>query len=100
MAIAGRKGASGPANMLRGSVTVDFTSIAAATVSTQTVAIAEALPGDTVLLTPPAGGVSVAVGVMPGYVASAGSCRVPVVNPTAGALDAASAVFNYTLLRG
>lgn len=100
MTALGRKPPSGPVNMFSGQVTFDAASCGAAAVTLQTVPIAEAQLGDTVLLTPPAAGLSVAVGVLPGYVAAAGSTRVPFVNPTAGALDPASAVYDYILIRG
>lgn len=94
-----RNSPSGPVVALKGQVTFDAASCGAAAVTIQTVTITGALPGDVVLLTPPAGGLSVAVGVLPGYVSAADTAKVPFVNPTAGALDPASAIYEYTLLR-
>jgi hypothetical protein len=100
MTLLGRKPPSGPGNIYAGQVTFDAASCGAAAVTLQAVPIAEALPGDTVLLTPPPAGLSVAVAACPGYCSVAGTCQVPFVNPTAGALDPASAVYDYVLIRG
>lgn len=94
-----RSGNVGSIIAVFGQVTFDLASCGAAAVTLQTVPIPDALPGDAVILTPPPGGLSVAVGALPGYVAAAGSCRVPVINPTAAPLDAASVTFDYSLIR-
>lgn len=94
-----RTAPSGSVTRIKGQVTFDAASCGAAAVTIQTVPIPGALLGDLVLLTPPAAGLSVAVGVMPGYVSAAGTAKVPFVNPTAGALDPASAVYDYLLFR-
>jgi hypothetical protein len=94
-----RKSPSGPSEGQSGQVTFDAASCGAAAVTIQTVTIPGALPGDVVLLAPPAAGLSVAVSVGVGYVSAADTCKVPFTNPTAGALDPASAVYDYVLLR-
>ncbi len=99
MGNAGRNPPSGPVNYLSGSVTFDAASCGSAAVTIQAVPIAEAQPGDTIFLTPRADP-SVAVGILPGYCLVAGTARVPFVNPTAGALDPASATYDYRILRG
>lgn len=94
-----RTSPSGSVTRIKGQVTVDFASCGAAAVTIQTVTIPGALPGDVVLMSPPAGGLSVAVACCTGYVSSPNTVKMPVVNPTAGALDPASAVFEYCLFR-
>lgn len=94
-----RSGNVGSIVALFGQVTFDAASCPAAAVTLQTVPIPEALPGDAVILTPPAAGLSVAVGALPGYVSAAGQCKVPFINPTAAPLDAASVTFDYSLIR-
>lgn len=94
-----RTAPSGIVTRIKGQVTFDAASCGAAAVTIQTVTIPGAQPGDSVLLTPPAAGLSVAVGVLPGYVSVLNTAKVPFVNPTAGALDPASAVYEYVLFR-
>lgn len=94
-----RSGNVGPISAIYGQVVFDAASCGAAAITIQTVTIPDATPGDTVLLTPPAAGLSVAVGVLPGYVSAANTAKVPFVNPTAGALDPASATYDYVLVR-
>lgn len=94
-----RKSPSGPSEGLSGQVTFDAASCGSAAVTIQTVTIPGALPGDSVILSPPAAGLSVAVAVGVGYVSAADTCKVPFINPTAGALDPASAVYDFVLIR-
>lgn len=94
-----RSSPSGPVSRIKGTVTFDAADCGAAAITIQTVTIAGAKVGDIVLLTPPAAGLSVAVASMPGYVSAADTCKVPFVNPTAGALNPASAVYDYCLFR-
>jgi hypothetical protein len=88
-----RAGASGSVTRIKGQVTVDFASCGAAAVTIQTVTLPGAQLGDQVLMSPPLGGLSVAVACGVGYVSAANTVKMPVINPTAGALDPASAVF-------
>lgn len=94
-----RTSPSGSVTRIKGSVVLDFVSCPAASVTIQTLTVPGALPGDAVLLTPPAGGLSVAVACGVGYVSAANTVKMPVTNPTAGALDPASATFGYVLFR-
>jgi hypothetical protein len=94
-----RNSPSGGVTRIKGRVTVDFSSCGAAAVTIQTVTIPGALPGDVVLLSPPAAGLSVAVACGVGYVSANDTVKLPVINPSAGALDPASAVFEYALFR-
>ena len=94
-----RTSPSGSVTRVKGQVTVDFVNCLAAAVTIQTVTIPGAQLGDVVLLSPPLAGLSVAVMCGVGYVSAANTVKLPVVNPTAGALDPASAVFEYCLFR-
>lgn len=94
-----RTSPSGSVTRVKGQVTVDFAACGAAAVTIQTVSLPGAKLGDVVLLSPPLAGLSVAVMCGVGYVSAADTVKMPVVNPTAGALDPASAVFEYCLFR-
>lgn len=94
-----RTSPSGSVTRIKGQVVFDAASCGAAAVTLQTVTIPGAQVGDVVLFTPPAAGLSVAVAAMPGYVSAANTAKVPFVNPTAGALDPASATYDYILFR-
>lgn len=94
-----RTSPSGSVTRIKGQVTVDFASCGPAAVTIQSVTLPGAQLGDVVLMSPPAAGLSVAVMCGTGYVSAANAVKMPVVNPTAGALDPASATFEYTLFR-
>lgn len=94
-----RTSPSGSVTRIKGQVTVDFAACGAAAVTIQTVSLPGCLLGDVVLLAPPLAGLSVAVMCGVAYVSAAGTVKMPVVNPTAGALDPASAVFEYIIFR-
>jgi len=94
-----RNSPSGSVTRIKGQVTIDLPSAGAAAVTIATVTIPGLLVGDLILLTPPAGGLSVAIAVGAAYVSAANTAKVPLINPTAGALDAASAVFDYCVFR-
>lgn len=94
-----RTSPSGSVTRIKGQVTVDFASCGAAAVTLQDIALPGTLLGDVVLLSPPAAGLSVAVMCGVGYVTAVNTVRMPVVNPTAGALDPASAKFEYIIFR-
>jgi|GEM_PF-6042889 len=93
------QGNSGAKVRLSGVVTVDVVSIAANLIALTNVVLPDVVPGDTIILTPPAGGLSVLIGALPGYCAVAGTAIIPFVNPSIAALDAASAVYNYQIIK-
>jgi len=93
------QGNSGAKVRLSGVVTVDVASIPANLIALTDVVLPDVVPGDTIILTPPAGGLSVLIGALPGYCTTAGTAVMPFVNPSVAALDAASAVFNYQILK-
>ena len=93
------QGNSGAKVRLSGTVTLDVASIAASLIALESVVIPDVVPGDTIILTPPSGGLSVLIGALPGYCTVAGTAIIPFVNPSVAALNAASAVFNYQILK-
>lgn len=94
-----RAGSNGAVFAVTGKLTVDLPSAGAAAVTLATITLNGAEVGDTVLFTPPAAGLSVAVGLLPAYVSAANTVKLPITNPTAGALDAASVDLNYVILK-
>jgi hypothetical protein len=80
-------------------VTVDIASVAAATVATtSSISVPGAEVGDWVGASP-AAALSVAVGICHAFSAVADTVSMAVVNPTAGALDPASASINFLVLK-
>lgn len=74
-------------------VTINLASVAAATFAEQSVTITGLDADEIVVALYPAAALSVAVGVCYGRISAADTLIVGVVNPSAGALDAASASF-------
>lgn len=93
------QGNSGAKVRLSGTVTVDVASIAANLIALTNVTLADVVPGDTIILVPPSGGLSVLIGALPGYCTTAGTAIIPFVNPSVAALDAASAVFDFQIIK-
>jgi len=79
-------------------VTADIASIAAATVATTSLTVPGVAAGDFVAVSP-AAALSVAVGVCHAVATAADTVVMSVVNPTAGALDPASAAFEVMVLK-
>jgi hypothetical protein len=94
-----RNSPSGSVTRIKGQIVVDLPSAGAAAVTLATVTVTGAVVGDLILLTPPPGGLSVAIAVGAAYVSAANTVKIPLINPTAGALDAASATFDYCVFR-
>lgn len=90
---------SGPKTGLTGTVVFDAASCGAAAVTVQSVPIVGVKPGDVVLLAPADGALSVAVMIGVGSCAVADTALVPMVNPTAGALDPASETYTFVIIR-
>jgi hypothetical protein len=95
----GKNPPTGQVVVQTGSVVFDAASCGAAAVTLQTVTIPGVEAGDGVILIPPAAGLSVAVAVGVGYGSAANTAKVPFINPTAGALDPASATYGYRVLK-
>lgn len=78
-----------------GTFVLDIASINGATSAEQTVTITGVAAGDLVIVMGPDAGLSVAVAITQSFVSAADTVKFRVVNPTAGALDPASATFRY-----
>jgi hypothetical protein len=85
--------------MLKGTVAIDPGSIAANSVSSQTFALTGAAGGDSLTLNPPAAGLSAGLLVNQSYVSAANQIPVVFFNATGSAVDAASANWNYIVVR-
>lgn len=84
-------------DVLRASATLDFPSAAAGAGNNLTVTVNGAVVGDTVLIglrAAPTGGL-----IFSGWVSAADTVTVRAQNPTAGAVDAASAVYDVVVLK-
>lgn len=81
--------------VIMGTFTLDIASIGAAQEAEQSVTVTGVAVGDMVYVAGPDAGLSVAVVITAAYVSAADTVKFRVLNPTAGALDPASAVFRY-----
>lgn len=98
--VGARRGVTGTDISLikRGTVTINPASIAGQEQAELTVTITGAALGDTVILTPPAAFEALIVGAA--RVSAADTVKFVLGNLTVGAIDAASASWGYTLIRG
>ncbi len=85
--------------VLRGTVSVNPASVAANSVSTQTVTITGAVAGDSVVLNPPAAGLTAGLLVTQVRVSAADTVSVTYYNTTGSAIDEGSGNWNYLLVR-
>ena len=85
--------------VLRGTVSVNPSSVAANSVSTQTVTITGAATGDSVVLNPPAAGLTAGLLVPQVRVSAADTVSVTYYNTTGSAIDEGSGSWNYLLVR-
>lgn len=83
----------------KGTVTIDPASIAGTTFAVQTFTLTGAVVGDTVVLSPPAAGLTSGIVVGQPYVSAADTVAIPFYNTTGGAIDLASASWTYMLVR-
>lgn len=90
---------SGSITRIKGQVTYNPASAGAAAVTIDTLTLPGVKLGDLVVLVPPLGGLSVAITFGACYVSAVDTLKVPLINPTAGALDAASVVCEYLIFR-
>jgi hypothetical protein len=81
--------------IIAGTFTLDVASIGASQEAEQTQTITGVAVGDLVIVVGPDAGLSVAVAITAAYVSATDTVKFRIVNPTAGALDPASAVFRY-----
>lgn len=85
--------------VVKGTVTIDPASINATTVSSQTFTLTGAVAGDSLVLNPPAAGLTAGVLVSQVFVSSSNTITVVFYNTTGGGIDLASASWTYTLIR-
>lgn len=83
----------------RGSVAVDPASLAATTEAETSVTIAGAVAGDTVIMNPPAAGLTAGLLFCGAYVSAADTVKIRLYNTTAGPIDEPSGNWNYCLIR-
>jgi hypothetical protein len=85
--------------VLKGTVTIDPTSINATTFSSQTFTLTGAVAGDTLILNPPAAGLTAGLFVLQHFVSGADTITICFYNSTGAPIDQASGSWNYTLIR-
>lgn len=83
----------------KGTITIDPASINANTVSTQTFTLTGATVGDSVVVNPPAAGITAGLLVLQSRVSAANTLSVTFQNTTGSSIDEASASWNYLLAR-
>jgi len=83
-------------NILSGSATLDFGSIAAGAVAELTITVTGAVAGSPVSLSPPSG-IEASL-VWSGYVSAADTVTVRLYNPTGGAVDPASGEWKASVI--
>jgi len=94
-----RSGESGTLVGIFGSVIFDGVNCPAASVTIQSVTIADALPGDSIQLVPPGAGPGAGLALAAGYCNVAGVALIPFVNPTAAGVDPASLTYTFQIRR-
>lgn len=89
----------GQGAIIKGTVTVNLASVAAAAVTETTLTISGATAGDIVVLVPPAAGLTAGLCVCDARVSAADTVKVRVINGSAGVIDEASGTWDYVLIR-
>lgn len=84
---------------LKGTVTIDPASLAAGASADTSVTITGVVAGDTVVLNPPAAGLTAGLHITGVWVSAADTVKVRIYNSTGGALDQASDTWNYLVIR-
>lgn len=83
----------------KGTVSIDPASIAAGAVGETSVTIAGAAAGDSVIMNPPAAGLTAGLIFGGCTVSAANTVKVRIFNSTAGAIDEAAGTWTYAILR-
>jgi hypothetical protein len=97
---AARGSPSGPAKIIKTTVTIDHGNVAANSVDlAPTGAVANLRTTDIVIIDPPTGGLTANLAVGSPYCSAAGVLTVPIINPTAGIIASASRTYQLTILR-
>lgn len=85
--------------ILKGTVTVNPASLNATTAATTTATLTGAVVGDSLIVAPPAAGLTAGVFITAAWVSAADEIKISLYNSTGGAIDEASASWVYTLIR-
>lgn len=85
--------------ILKGAVTIDPASINATTVSSQTFTLTGAVVGDSLVLNPPAAGLTAGLVIGQYFVSAANTITIVLYNTTGAPIDEASASWIYKLVR-
>lgn len=85
--------------ILKGTVSVNPSSLTTDTGEILTITLTGAVAGDTVILHPPAAGIDAGIMVGQAYVSAADTVKVQLWNLTGGTVDVAAANWIYTLIR-
>jgi len=97
---AARGSPSGPVKIRKTTVTIDHGNVAANSVDlAPTGAVANLRVTDVCIIDPPTGGLTANLTTGKPYCSAAGVLTVPIINPTAGIIAAASRIFQLTILR-
>ncbi len=89
----------GQGAIVKGTVTVDLASVATLATTEKTLTISGATAGDSVILNPPAAGLTAGMVVCDARVSAANEVKVRVFNGSAGTVDEASGTWEYILIR-
>lgn len=84
----------------RGTVTIDPASVNATTVASQTFTLTGAATGDSLVINPPAAGLTAGLLVLQTFVSAANQITIVFYNTTGSPIDQASASWTYQLSRG
>jgi len=96
-----RIGAAGTdiVRVVKGAITVDPANLAANTAAEETLTLTGAAVGDIVILQPPAAGINAGMLVCDVRVSAADEIKFRLLNSTGGAINVASADWNYLLIK-
>jgi hypothetical protein len=89
----------GQGSIIKGTVAVDLASVATLATTEKEVVVADAVLGDTVIVNPPAAGLTAGMCVCDARVSEAGKIKIRVFNGSAGTVDEASGTWEYILIR-
>jgi len=85
--------------ILKGTVSVDPASLADAAEADTSITITGAALGDTVILNPPAAGLTAGILICGAWVSAANTVKVRLANASGGTVDEAAGTWSYCLIR-
>ncbi len=97
--IAVGSGGTAITKVVKGTVNINFADLAADTVATETVTLTGAAVGDTVILNPPAAGLTAGLLILQAFVSAANTVSIVVLNHSGGNINEGAADWNYVLIR-